>query len=178
MRSFAQSGGTARALRRYAFGSTIVAIGRERRSSMLFGKREKAIKRILVVEDEPLVAFDNEHLLQDAGYEVVATIDNAADAERIIGEEEEIDLVLTDIRLAGEGDGVAVARAAFMKHVPVLFVTGACPADAQHLAIGCLAKPYTDKVLKTALDAVDAVLRGDPVKKAPAQLTIFERDEA
>jgi CheY-like chemotaxis protein len=40
---------------------------------MLFGKRERAIRRILIVEDEPLVAFDNEHLLRECGYEVVAT---------------------------------------------------------------------------------------------------------
>jgi two-component system, response regulator PdtaR len=142
---------------------------------MLFGKREKAISRILVVEDEPLVAFDNEHLLQDAGYEVVATVDTAEDARRVIGEEDELHLVLTDIKLSGEEDGVAVAEVAHAKGVPVLFVTGACPAQAQHLAVGCLSKPYTDKVLKNALDAVDAMLRGEPAKKTPPQLTIFGR---
>jgi response regulator of citrate/malate metabolism len=65
---------------------------------MLFGKRERLIRRILVVEDEPLVAFDNEHLLSDAGYDVVGTVDNLADASRLI-EEEEIDLVLSDVCL-------------------------------------------------------------------------------
>ena len=35
---------------------------------MLFGKRERRIRRILVVEDEPLIAFDTEYLLSDAGY--------------------------------------------------------------------------------------------------------------
>ena len=34
---------------------------------MLFGRHERTIRRILVVEDEPLVAFDNEHLLKEAG---------------------------------------------------------------------------------------------------------------
>jgi hypothetical protein len=43
---------------------------------MLFAKRERAIRRIVIIEDEPLIAFDNEHLLGEAGYEVVATIDN------------------------------------------------------------------------------------------------------
>lgn len=143
---------------------------------MLFGKRERAISRILVVEDEPLVAFDNEHLLQDAGYEVVATVDTAEDARRVIGEEDELDLVLTDITLSGDEDGIAVAEVAHAKGVPVLFVTGACPTQAQHLAVGCLAKPYSDKVLKNALDAVDALLRGEQSKKAPEQLTLFQRD--
>src|SRR4028118_820621 len=98
---------------------------------MLFGKRERAISRILVVEDEPLVAFDNEHLLQDAGYEVVGTVDSLDDARRLIEELEEIDLVLTDITLSGDGSGIEVAEAAFAKGVPVLFVTGSCPPNAK-----------------------------------------------
>src|SRR4028118_2293378 len=103
---------------------------------MLFGKRERTIRRIVIVEDEPLVAFDNEHMLSEAGYEVVATVDNLADATRVI-QEEEIDLILTDIKLSGEGDGMDVARAASARNVPVLFVTGNCPVEAQHLGIGC-----------------------------------------
>jgi CheY-like chemotaxis protein len=76
---------------------------------MLFGKRERTIRRILIVEDEPLVAFDTEHLLNEAGYEVVGTVDTLADATRLI-QEEEIDLILSDIKLSGEGDGMDVAR--------------------------------------------------------------------
>jgi CheY-like chemotaxis protein len=145
---------------------------------MLFSKKERAIERILVVEDEPLVAFDNEYLLKDAGYEVVATVDNLEDALRAIAEEEGIDLVLADIGLSGEGSGIGVAEAAHAKGIAVMFVTGNCPGEAMHLAIGCLSKPYSDKVLKNALTAIDAVMRGDAVKKVPEQLTIFERDVA
>jgi CheY-like chemotaxis protein len=146
---------------------------------MLFGKRERVIKRILVVEDEPLVAFDNEHLLMDAGYEVVATVDTFEDACRVIDEEAEIDLVLADIGLSGEGSGIGVAEAAHAKGIPVLFVTGSSPGQAtKHLAVGCLSKPYSDKVLKSALDAVDAMLGGGEVKKVPDQLTIFAADAA
>jgi CheY-like chemotaxis protein len=146
---------------------------------MIFGKKEKAIQRILVVEDEPLVAFDNEHLLKDAGYDVVATVDTLEDARRVIEEEDDIDLVLADIGLSGEGSGIGVAEAAHSKGVPVLFVTGNSPGQAtKHLAIGWLSKPYSDKVLKNALDAVDATLRGDRVKKVPEQLTFFAQDAA
>ena len=92
---------------------------------MFFGKRERRIRRILIVEDEPLVAFDNEYMLRGRGYEVVATVDCLADAVR--GDRgEEIDLVLTDISLTGDGDGIDVARAAGAKGIPVLFVTGNC----------------------------------------------------
>ncbi len=142
---------------------------------MLFGKRERTIRRILVVEDEPLVAFDNEHLLSEAGYEVVATVDNLADATRVIQEEEDIDLVLTDVTLSGEGDGMDVARAAAAKGVRVLFVTASCPVEAQALGVGCLAKPYSDKAMKAALAALDQKLQGRAVKKLPSGLSLYER---
>ncbi len=146
---------------------------------MLFSKKERAIQRILVVEDEPLVAFDNEYLLKDAGYEVVATVDTLEDALRVLAEEEEIDLVLADIGLSGEGSGIGVAEAAHARGIPVLFVTGNCPGQAtKHLAVGCLSKPYSDKVLKNALEAVDAMLRGQSSKKVPDQLTFFTADAA
>lgn len=140
---------------------------------MLFGKRQRTIRRIAIVEDEPLVAFDNEHMLTDAGYEVVATVDNLADATRVI-QEQELDLILTDVALSGDGDGMDVARAAAAKGIPVLFVTGNCPVEAHALGIGCLAKPYTDKMMKAALEALDSKLQGRKVKKLPAGLSLYE----
>ena len=140
---------------------------------MLFSKRERAIRRILIVEDEPLVAFDNEHSLGEAGYQVVATVDSLAEAMRVIADEE-VDLVLSDIKLNGDGDGMDVARAAAARNVPVLFVTGNCPIEAQTLGFGCLSKPYSDKVLKAALEALDRKLQGKAVKRVPAGLKIYE----
>jgi DNA-binding response OmpR family regulator len=140
---------------------------------MLFGKRERAIRRIVIVEDEPLVAFDNEHLLRDCGYEVVATVDNLADAVRVLGEEAPIDLVLSDIKLSGDGDGMDVARAATAKGVPVLFCTANCPIEARNVGIGCLAKPYSGKMLKNALETLDRKLQGHRVKRLPAGLSLY-----
>jgi DNA-binding response OmpR family regulator len=140
---------------------------------MLFGKRERTIKRIVIVEDEPLVAFDSEHFLNEAGYEVVATVDNLADAVRVI-EEELLDLVLSDITLRGEGDGTDVARAAAAKGVAVLFVTGDCPPEAQGLGLGWLAKPYSDKMLKAALDTIEALRAGRKIRKLPPGLELFQ----
>jgi two-component system, response regulator PdtaR len=140
---------------------------------MLFGKRERAIRRILIVEDEPLVAFDNEYLLRECGYEVVATVDTLAEAVRVLGEEE-VDLVLSDIQLSGDGDGMDVARAAGARQVPVLFVTANCPLEARSLGLGCLAKPYTDKVMKGTLDALERKLSGKKVGRLPAGLSLYE----
>ena len=144
---------------------------------MLFGKRERLIRRILVVEDEPLVAFDNECLLKEAGYEVVATVDSLAAACEVI-EGEKLDLVLTDVRLNGDGDGTGVARFARERGVAVLFVSGHCPEDAGNLAAGCLSKPYSDKILTAALDVLDRHLQGRRTKKLPSQLILFDPPRA
>jgi DNA-binding response OmpR family regulator len=139
---------------------------------MLFGKRERRIRRIMIVEDEPLVAFDNEYMLKDAGYEIVATVDNFAAAAETLGSEQ-LDLVLTDISLAGEGDGIDVARAASARKVPVLMVTGNCSEEAKTLAVGCLSKPYSERVLLAALNAIDDHIQGRAVKKLPDQLIFY-----
>jgi DNA-binding response OmpR family regulator len=139
---------------------------------MLFGKRERRIRRILIVEDEPLVAFDNEHMLAEAGYQVVATVDSYAGAAEAIAAEQ-LDLVLTDITLAGDGDGFDVARAATARGVPVLIVTGDCRDEGRGLALGCLAKPYSERVLLGALDAIDRHIQGRSPGKVPEQLTLW-----
>jgi DNA-binding response OmpR family regulator len=138
---------------------------------MLFGRRARTVKRILIVEDEPLVAFDNEHFLRDAGYEIVATVDTVPAATAALTEE--IDLVLADVNLSAGGNGRDVAEAAREKGVPLVFVTGACPDDARTLAVGCLAKPYSQRDLLSAIDTVDARLAGREPRRVPRSFTWF-----
>jgi CheY-like chemotaxis protein len=130
---------------------------------MLFGKRKRIVKRILIIEDEPLTAFDNEVMLRDAGYEVVATHDDFEEALAAL-EREPIDLILSDVRLRGKRTGIQLALEAKTRGVPVLFVTGHAPENAHELAIGCLHKPYSEKQLRQALDAVDQHLAGKQPK--------------
>lgn len=152
---------------------------------MLFGRRKQIVKRILIVEDEPLVAFDNETMVADAGYEVVATVDTYeeavsvldAQAEKPAGEERAesrgVDLVLTDITLSGDRTGHDVAREAGRRGIPVLFVSAAPPKTAVDGAIGYLLKPYQERTLKSALKAVDDRLAGKRAK-APDGLFFYE----
>ena len=138
---------------------------------MLFGKRERTLKRILIVEDEPLVAFDNEHFLRDAGYEIVATVDSVPDAISAI--DGDVHLVLADVNLSDGGRGQDVAHAAKKKGVPLIFVTGSCPDGLRGSAVGLLAKPYSQRDLLAAIEGVDAKLSGRPVKKLPRSFTLF-----
>ncbi|WP_315760010.1 response regulator [Sphingomonas sp. Y38-1Y] len=141
---------------------------------MLFGRKKRRIARILIVEDEPLVAFDTEHYLSEAGFEVVATLDRVADAAMILASEAEIDLVLVDLNLA-DGSGIAVAEAAGSRGALVLFVTGNCPGEARSLAAGCLAKPYPQRDLLTAIDAVEKTLDGKAPKRLPQSFSLFQQ---
>lgn len=139
---------------------------------MMFGKRARAINRILIVEDEVLVAFDTEHYLREHGYRIVATVDGVAEAVAVIATSP-LDLVLADVRLSGADGGIEVARAAREKGVPVLFVTGNCPVEAQLLAIGCLAKPYSQRALRDAIMAVEAKLAGATLGRLSPGLTLY-----
>ena len=141
---------------------------------MFFGRKQRRIARLLVVEDEPLVAFDTEHLLTDDGYEVVATVDRVADAVALVGDGQAIDLVLTDVSLA-DGSGVEVAKAANARGIPVMFVTGSCPSEAEALATGCLAKPYASRDLLAAIGAIEAKLGGRKPRRLPSGFRLFER---
>jgi DNA-binding response OmpR family regulator len=139
---------------------------------MLFGKKERRISRILIVEDEPLVAFDTEHFLTGEGFEIVATLDTVADARAVIEGEAGVDLVLVDVNLS-DGSGVDVARIAHDRDVKVLFVTGSCPGDARALAAGCLSKPYPQRDLLAAIRAIEKVLDGKPPKRLPQSFSLF-----
>jgi two-component system, response regulator PdtaR len=142
----------------------------------MFGRGRRGedalLRRILVVEDDALVAFDNEHGLSDAGFTVVDTVDTAEDAERRIAEGG-IDLVLADVGLRGDRTGIDVAKAAHAAGIPLLFVTGQCPGEAKAFAAGCLAKPYSRADLLAAIAAIEAVKAGRKARRLPKALSLF-----
>jgi two-component SAPR family response regulator len=138
---------------------------------MLFGRRNQLVKRILIVEDEPLTAFDNENMLGDAGYEVVATVDDLDEALAVL-EREVVHLILSDVRLRGDRTGIDLAHAAKKMGVPTLFATGHDYPGASEIAVGCVRKPYTERQLCKAIEAIDQHLQGKRVK-APRGVDLF-----
>ena len=143
---------------------------------MLFGKKKRRICRLLIVEDEPLVAFDTEHFLRDEEFEIVATVDRVADAMEVIRRAGDgvggIDLMLVDVSLA-DGSGIDVARVAHGAGIPVMFVTGSCPVGASDVAVGCLSKPYAQRSLLSAIDAIEQLLEGKAPKRLPSGFRLF-----
>ena len=142
---------------------------------MLFGRRKQVVKRILIVEDEPLTAFDNENFLGDAGYEIVATVDDLDEAMEIL-ERDEVHLILSDVRLRGDKTGIDLAHHARERGVPTLFATGHPYPGASEVAVGCLMKPYTERQLCKAIEAVDKHLQRQKVKP-PKGLELFVHDD-
>ncbi|MEP7130789.1 MAG: response regulator [Sphingomicrobium sp.] len=138
---------------------------------MLFGRRKQLVKRILIVEDEPLTAFENENVLGDAGYAVVATVDDLSEALAVL-DREHIDLILSDVRLRDDQTGIHLAEAARKRGVPTMFATGYAYPEACDIAVGCLMKPYTERQLLKAIEIVDRHLQGEEVKP-PQGLELF-----
>ncbi|MET0239804.1 MAG: response regulator [Sphingobium sp.] len=138
----------------------------------LFSSGVKGIEVVLIVEDEPLVAFDNENALAHAGYRVAATVDRYDDAVAAMAAGG-IDIVVADIGLQGEHSGLDVARHAATLGITVLFSTAACPPEARDLGIACLAKPYGPRDLVRAIKVIDRMLAGGRPRVPPGAMTLF-----
>ena len=105
---------------------------------------ERATLRILVVEDEALVAMELLGMLEDLGHQGEGPAPDLPSA-LAAADRGRPDLALVDIRLARGHSGLEVARAFFELDIPVMFVTGNCPLEqGRGIAIGCLHKPVTD----------------------------------
>lgn len=145
---------------------------------MVFGRRKRVITRLLICEDEPLIAFDNEHALTEEGFEVVATVDRVADAIAVLDANADVHLVLADVSLA-DGNGIDLARQAHARGVAVIFCTGDCPEGGRAFARGCLAKPYTPADLLDAIAAVDGQMQGRArPRRLPRGFSLFDQEAA
>lgn len=113
--------------------------------------------RILVVEDERLVAADISQCLQQLGYEVTGTAVSAVDALRQAVMKTP-DLVLMDIKLKGGIDGVQAAEALYeCMNVPVVYLTAFADVETverakQTFPSGYVLKPFDDRSLRTAVE--------------------------
>src|SRR5450830_1257179 len=112
--------------------------------------------RVLVVEDELIVARDIEQQLLDLGYACVGCV-NTGELAVAHAEQLKPDLVLMDIQLAGAINGIAAAqqiRSQFA--LPVVFLTAFAADDVLARAkltepFGYILKPFSERELRTVL---------------------------
>jgi DNA-binding NarL/FixJ family response regulator len=122
--------------------------------------------KLLVVEDEYLVAMDIEATLRDAGFTVVGIAVSAEEAVAL-ARAHGPDLVIMDIRLAGPRDGVDAALELFRESgVRCIFATAHSDVTTRlraepALPLGWLAKPYQPQLLVRAVrNALDELHPG------------------
>jgi CheY-like chemotaxis protein len=118
----------------------------------LTGSAELQGLRVLVVEDEFLVAMDIEVMLRDLGCEVVGPIGDLASALQA-AQEETLDLALLDANLGGE-PVTAVAEALVARAIPIMFCTGYQVENwcNRYPAAPTLMKPFQPADLRAALE--------------------------
>ena len=114
-------------------------------------------KQILIVEDERIVAEDIKISLQKLGYSVPGTAVSGEEAVKK-AEETQPDLVLMDIVLAGEMDGIEASTLIRSRFgIPAVYLTACSDKKTLKKAkitdpFGYIVKPYENKDLKTAVE--------------------------
>lgn len=132
--------------------------------------------KVLIVEDEAVLAMDLEFLLEEAGHEVVGWATCLKEADQLI-EQGAADLALVDVHLTDGITGVTVAdhiRRANDEAL-VVFMTANPKLIPQDFvgAVGVIAKPYTVNGLHAALRyLVQGIAMPPPKLKVPTGLTL------
>ncbi|MFO7444766.1 MAG: response regulator [Ignavibacteriaceae bacterium] len=117
--------------------------------------------RILIVEDENIIALDIRRTLIKLGYEPIATLSTGEMAIEV-AKKEKPDLILMDINLKGHLNGVEAAEIIISENkIPVIFLSALdnvknFPAAQMVNASGHLLKPFEECELKQMLNKVCA----------------------
>ena len=120
------------------------------------GKQE--LGRILLVEDEKIIAFTIKRMLEAMGYQVSAILSSGTEAVAFCSSETP-DLIIMDILLAGPMDGITAAETIMQtKNIPVIYLSANADTEAVARArvtepYGYLNKPAGERDLYNALEA-------------------------
>ncbi|PHK93237.1 response regulator [Pseudoroseomonas rhizosphaerae] len=131
--------------------------------------------RILVVEDEVLIAMVLREALETAEHEVMgpaATLDEAL----ALCEAERPELALLDINLRDGSSGVELARILRRRwNILSIFVSGQIleARGARDFALGAIGKPYETRTVLRTIEMVRAMMQGEQPRSIPAGLELF-----
>ena len=114
-------------------------------------------KRILVVEDEGIIALDIRNTLKRLGYDVPAAVFSGEEAIKK-AEQVKPDLILMDIVLKSKTDGIEAAKQIRSRfNIPVVYLTAHTDDEMTERAkttepFGYIVKPFKDRELKTVIE--------------------------
>ncbi|MBT4089109.1 MAG: response regulator, partial [Deltaproteobacteria bacterium] len=130
--------------------------------------------RILIVEDEAIIAMEIENQLQGLGYEVTSIVDTGEKAIKKT-EVDKPDLMLMDIRIKGEMDGIDTAEVIRSRFgIPVIFSTAYLDEERIERAkitmpFGYVLKPIQERDLKVTIEMALYVAKVDKERKRVTQ---------
>jgi two-component system, response regulator PdtaR len=130
--------------------------------------------RILIIEDEALVAMELRFVLEDLGHQVTGVAADATTARNLV-READVDLALVDIHLSDGPTGVQLGRDLAQEGVTVMYMTANPGMVRNGVAgtLGVLSKPTDERAVQTAVDYALRRRNGEPVHFAPPELQVF-----
>lgn len=114
-------------------------------------------KRVIIVEDEPLVAEEIAMHVRSMGYKISGIAYDSSRALDLLARKE-ADIVLLDVNISGEMDGISLAEIINRQYqIPFLFITSYSDEDTLNrakktLPFGYILKPFSKNDLLTALE--------------------------
>ena len=131
--------------------------------------------KVLIVEDEALLAMELESLIEEAGHNVIGWAMSSMEARTMV-DASEADIAFVDIHLSDGPTGVDVAEHIRRSGRPMVVFMTANPKripDNFAGAVGVISKPYTMNGLMSALRYLhEGVRRPPPVSALPAGFTL------
>lgn len=131
--------------------------------------------KVLIVEDEALLAMELESLIEEAGHSVVGWAISSDEAKAMVGTSK-ADIAFVDIHLSDGPTGLDVAEHIRRSGQPmVVFMTANPKRIPENFvgAVGVIAKPYTMNGVMSALRYLqEGVRRPPPVSALPAGFTL------
>ncbi len=111
--------------------------------------------RILILEDDPLIAFDLQAIVEGQGHEVVGVFDSLAEARGHLGDG--FDFALLDIDVT-DGKSFELAASLLERHIPFAFVSASHPADlpSSLRQAAFIPKPFEERTILRSIEQVTA----------------------
>jgi two-component system, response regulator PdtaR len=131
--------------------------------------------KILVVEDEPLLAFALAEELASAGHTILGPAKTVAEGLDTIAADKP-ELAVLNINLEDGSKGTELAAVLVRRwNIPCLFVSGemAEAREHKHLALGYICKPYEPSTVLAAIEVAQNLLEGKKPAAIPPGLELF-----
>lgn len=146
---------------------------------MVIPKGGSMVEKILVVEDDSIIALTIQGRLKQFGYEVVGRASTGEDALKKV-KDLQPDLVLMDIHIKGPMDGIQTAERVYgFYNIPVVYLTAYSDEKTLERAqktspFGYVVKPFNDETLRTTIKM--ALLKDRDDKEKQRILTLSSTD--